>query len=251
MKVGLTLSGGGTRCVAQLAVVKILEEQAILPHQYSGTSAGALAAALLASGLKPLKIMEILAEARIIMSIRPAFTRSGLLDMNKALSFALKYLPENFEDLAVPLFVGTTNVRTGEAEFFSKGPLIPALLASCSLPVIFKPVKIGEEYYVDGGLVNNLPVEPLRKECDRIIGIHTNPVDRNFMLINMKSLLERTFLLTINSNVEQRKKLCDVFLEPPCLKSYKVFDFRKIPDIFQEVSSWMEGQLPAIKAKLA
>lgn len=251
MKIGLALSGGGTRCVAHLAVIKVLEEQRILPHQYAGTSAGALAAALLAAGVKPLKILEIIAEAKLIMSIRPAFTRSGLLNVEKALSFSLKYLPETFEELAVPLFVGTTNVRTGEAEFFSKGPLIPALLASCSLPVIFKPVMIGGEYYVDGGLVNNLPVEPLQKGCDRIIGIHTNPVDRNFQLINMKSLLERTFLLTINSNVEQRKALCDVYLEPPCLSAFKVFDFRKVPAIFQQVTSWVEAQLPDIKSKLA
>ena len=250
MRIGITLSGGGTRCVAHLAVLKALEDQGIVAHEFSGTSGGALAAALISSGIKPAKILEIVSKTSVFLALKPAFTLSGLLDVEKALAFALKYLPQTFEELDRPLTVGTTNVRSGRTEFFSSGPLIPPLLASCCVPVVFKPVLINDEYYVDGGLVNNLPVEPLKKSCDRTIGVHTNPVDRDFKVLNMKSLLERTFLLTVNSNVEQRIKLCDVYLEPECLKGFKVFDFARVSEVFNHTSTWINRHMPEILQKL-
>lgn len=250
MRLGITLSGGGTRCVAHLAVIKSLQEKGIVAQEYSGTSGGALAAALLASGLSPEKIMEVVSKTSLFLAIRPAFTLSGLLDVEKALSFALQFLPQTFEELNLPVTVGTTNIRTGMSEFFSSGPLIPPILASCCVPVIFKPVMINGEYYMDGGPVNNLPVEPIREKCDKIIGIHTNPIDRNFKMNHMKGLLERTFLLTVNANVDQRKKLCDVYLEPECLKGFKVFDFKRVPEVFELTDQWIRLQLPGILEKL-
>lgn len=250
MRIGMTLSGGGTRCVAHLAIIKALQNNGITAHEYSGTSGGALAAALLAAGLQTEKILELMSKVNVFLALRPALTMSGLLDMEKTLSFLLKYLPSTFEELSCPITVGTTNVRTGRSEFFSSGPLIPPLLASCSVPVIFKPIQINDQYYMDGGLVNNLPVEPLRERCDKIIGVHTNPVDRHFSMMSMKGLLERAFLLTVNSNVEQRVPLCDVYLEPECLKGYKVFDFKNVPEVYRFTNEWIIAQLPEILKKL-
>lgn len=251
MRIGMALSGGGIRCVAQLAVYKVLQEQGIVPHSFGGSSGGALVACLLSSGLTPDRIIRLVTETRVLQAIRPALTISGLLDVEKALAFALKYLPQTFEELERPVHINATNVRSGKAEIFSSGPLLAPLLASCCMPVIFKPVQIGEDFYIDGGLTNNLPVEPLRESCDRVVGVHTNPVGENFQLLNMKGLLERTFLLAINGNVQQRKGLCDVFLEPPCLVDVKVFQFKKATAVYKETASWMEEQLPAIMAKLS
>ena len=250
MRIGMTLSGGGTRCVAHMAVIKSLQAHGIMAHEYSGTSGGALAAALLGAGLKPDKIMEVVSKTNVFLALRPALTMSGLLDVEKTLAFVLKYLPRTFEELNCPLSVGTTNVRTGQTEFFSSGPLIPPLMASCCVPVIFKPVLIKGEYYMDGGPVNNLPVEPLKNSCDRVIGIHTNPIDRNFTFSGMKSLLERTFLLTVNANVAQRIPLCDVYLEPECLKGYKIFDFKSVAEVYRKTNQWLLPLLPGIMEKL-
>lgn len=103
---------------------------------------------------------------------------------------------------------------------------------------------------MDGGLLNNLPVEPLKERCDKVLGIHTNPVDEDFSQLHIKGLMERTFLLTINANVVQRKALCDVFLEPDFLKKIKVFDFRKAEDIFSQSYDWVKEQLPFIRKQL-
>jgi NTE family protein len=106
-------------------------------------------------------------------------------------------------------------------------------MASSAIPVIFAPVEIEGKFYIDGGITNNLPVEPLTGQCDRIIGLHCNPVDHDFDAGNVKGLLERTFLLAINGNVEKRKSVCDVFLEPYELRKYGAFDFTKSTDIFK------------------
>lgn len=250
MKTGITLSGGGVRGVAHLAIIQELEKEGIVPEIYSGTSGGALVAALLSSGLSVAAIMDIVRKIKVFSAIKPALTLSGLLDMEQALSFALKYLPETFEELNFPVKVATTNMQTGMTEFHSSGPLIPPIVASCCVPVIFKPVAIKGQYHVDGGLLNNMPVEAIRTDCDKLIGVNTNPVEENFNRINMKGLLERTFLLTINANVAQRKQLCDVYLEPECLKGIQVFDLKKIPAIFQDSVSWIQGRMPDIKRKL-
>ena len=251
MKIGMAFSGGGIRCVAHLAVYKALKEHGIEPRYFAGTSGGAIAACLLSFGLQPEEIMTIIAKAKVLQAIRPALTLSGLLDIEKALAFSLKILPPTFEELDKPVCISATNVRTGQAEFFSSGPLLPAIYASCCMPVIFKPVQIGHDFYIDGGLTNNLPVEPLKDSCDKVIGVHTNPVNEDYRVMNMKGLLERTFLLAINGNVHQRKALCDVFLEPPSLIDVKVFQFNMASAIFEETYAWLTEQMPAIKAKLS
>lgn len=251
MRTGIAFSGGGIRCVAQLAISKALKEHGIVPDSFSGTSGGAMVSCLLSYGLEPDEILAILAETKVLQAIRPALTLSGLLDVEKALSFCLKLLPATFEELEKPVFISATNVRTGQAESFFKGPLFPALLASCCMPVIFKPVQIGGDYYIDGGLTNNLPVEPLKDSCDKVIGVHTNPINPNFRVMNMKGLLERTFLLAINGNIQQRKELCNVFLEPPSLMDVKVFQFNMANAIFDETYAWVVAQMADIKTKLA
>jgi NTE family protein len=130
------------------------------------------------------------------------------------------------------MYVCATNVKNGRSKFFSSGSLVRAVMASSAIPVIFSPVEINGKHYIDGGITNNLPVEPLVGHCDKIIGLHCNPVDKAYDTGNMKELLERTFIITINGNVENRKKVCDLFLEPYELKKFGAFDFAKAKEIF-------------------
>ncbi len=251
MDLGIALSGGGVRCAAHAAIIQELGKEGIVPSVYSGTSGGALVAALLGAGIKPSGIMEIVQRTPVLTALKPAFSRGGLLDIKKTLSFFTKYLPATFEELEFPLTIGTTNMNSGQTEYFSSGPLIEPLLATCCMPVIFKPVSINGQLYVDGGLLDNMPAGPIRESCAKVIGVNTNPVGRIDTGMNMKTLLERTFLLTINANVAQRKQLCDVYLEPDCLKGLKVFDLKKINTIFENTRTWTRQQLPAIKEQLS
>ena len=146
----------------------------------------------------------------------------------------LKYLPGNsFLDLKIPLTIAATNINEGKAEYFSSGELIKPILASSCIPVIFNPIKINGVDYVDGGITNNFPIEPLEKNSDVIIGSHTNFIGNRFHDFNMKSLLERTMLIAISGNVYPKRVNCDLFIDPPALSEFTGFDVRKIGDIFQ------------------
>jgi len=234
MKIGIAFSGGGSRGIAHVGILKALSEFGITPHIITGTSAGSIIGALYAYGYSSDEILEIVKKTKLLKILRPAFTRSGLLTLEKTYNFFKSLLPtDSFESLKIPMYICATNVKNGRSTYFSSGSLIRSVMASSAIPVIFSPVEIDGKHYIDGGITNNLPVEPLVGHCDKIIGLHCNPVDKDYDTGNMKELLERTFIITINGNIENRKKVCDLFLEPYELKSYGAFDFAKARDIYQ------------------
>ena len=106
------------------------------------------------------------------------------------------------------------------------------------------------ETYIDGGILNNLPVEPLIGHCDVIIGSNCNPISENYETGNMRSLLERSLLMAINVNTLAKKDLCDVFLEPEALKKYGGFDFSKANEIFNIGYEYGKSVIDKINALL-
>ncbi len=233
MKIGLALSGGGARGFAHLGIAQYMYEQNIRPDMISGTSAGAIAGAFLAAGYEPKRTMEILSDISFVKFFRPAMSWSGLVNLEKISDLLLEYFPENsFSDFKIPLIVSTTNYTKGENVNFEKGELIKPLLASASIPVIFKPITIGGESFVDGGLTNNLPVNVLKPHVDFTIGVNCNPVGLSNQTSNMKDMLERTMLMIINYQTKEQATLCDIFLEPQKLSEYKVFSISKAKEIY-------------------
>lgn len=233
MKTGLALSGGGARGIAHIGVLQALEEMKIPLCALSGTSSGSIVAAFYCYGYKPKEILSVFKTTRFYKLIWPALKTSGLLNMQKAERVFHNYFPENsFDALNVLLYVTATSLKTGKATVFHKGALTEALMASSAIPVLFHPVRINGEDYVDGGIVDNLPVSPLRDPCKFIIGSHSNAVDDRYMTGGFRSVMERSLLLAINGNVIARKHACHVFLEPPGMKHYRVFDFSKADEIF-------------------
>lgn len=234
MKIGFAFSGGGSRGIAHIGIMKALKESGIRPSIISGTSAGSIVGALYAYGYSPDEILDIILKTKLLKILRPAFTWSGLLTLEKTYDFFKSLLPtDSFEALQMPTYICATNVKKGKPSFFSSGSLIRSVMASSAIPVIFAPVEIEGNYYIDGGITNNMPVEPLLGHCDRIIGLHCNPVDKEYEVGNMKALLERTFIITVNGNVENRKKYCDLFLEPYDLRNFGAFDFTKVKEIYE------------------
>jgi NTE family protein len=234
MNIGIAFSGGGVRGIAHLGMLLALEEMGIQPHFLTGTSAGSIVGAFYASGYPPKEILEIISKTRLFRILRPSFNWKGLLTLEKTYSFFRSFLPtDSFETLKIPLYVCATNLKNGQPAFFSSGELIRPVIASSAIPVLFSPIRIDDQYYIDGGVVNNLPVEPLIGHCDKIIGMHCNPVDEQYAPENMKNLLERTFLLAISRNVSERKQNCDVFLEPYELRKFGALEFARIREIFE------------------
>ncbi|MGM0581867.1 MAG: patatin-like phospholipase family protein [Bacteroidota bacterium] len=234
MKIGLALSGGGARGFAHLGIAQYMYEQNIRPDMISGTSAGAIAGAFLAAGYEPKRTMEIISDINFLKFFRPAMSWSGLVNLEKLSALLLEYFPENsFSEFKIPLIISTTNYTKGENVNFESGELIKPLLASASIPVIFKPIMIGKDSFVDGGITNNLPANLLKPHVDFTIGVNCNPVGDAKQNDGMKDMLERTMLMIINYQTKEQAKLCDIFIEPQDLSKYKVFALSKANEIYE------------------
>ncbi|WP_421878401.1 patatin-like phospholipase family protein [Marinoscillum sp.] len=244
MKIGLVLSGGGARGVAHLGIMEALLEAGISFSVVSGSSAGALAGSLYCAGYTPKEIAGFIQKTNFITAFRPSFNSRSLLNIERAHSELIKYFKEDsFESLQIPLRVTTTDISKGKVKVYKKGQLIRPVLASCCVPVVFDPVKIGRRTLVDGGILDNLPYKPIKKECDKIIALHCNPIDKGYRISNWRDLMERSMMLTVTQYVHSKKKNYDLFLEPPGVSKYKVFDFKRAPEIFEHGYSYAKEQI--------
>jgi len=233
MRIGLVLSGGGARGIAHLGVLKFLEEKKVTIDFISGVSAGSIVGAFLAAGYSSDSIIRILKGVNLFTIMRLSFSSAGFLNSEKIQNLYEKYLPKTFEELSTPLWISATDVYHGKTVFFQKGDLYRPILASSCVPMIFEPVKINNSYLVDGGMLNNLPVEPLIDKCDRIIGVHVNPTDDHFRSLTMTKITQRCIELAVRVNVESRRNYCDLFIEPQKLKTYSMYALSKIEDLIQ------------------
>lgn len=234
-KTGLVLSGGGTRGFAHLGVIKALEEEGIKPDIVSGVSAGSIVGAFYTDGNSPDEVLELLSSKRIFDYLDFNIPRTGLVRMNGIEKTLRKHLrAKNFEDLNIPLKVFAVNINTAEYTCFDKGNLPLAVKASSSIPIVFPPIEVNGDFYCDGGVMNNFPVESLRDICEKVIGVNVNPMrKRKTDFHNLKQIAERTFQLSVRSHVLGRKDLCDLFIEPDDADNFGLLDLSSGKAIFQ------------------
>jgi len=252
MKIGLVLSGGGARGFAHVGVLKALLEEGIRPQILSGTSSGAIVAALYANGYEPDAIMDIFAKAKIRSVFSLSTRLTGFLKLTRVEKFLKTYFPNNsFESLELPVTINATDIEAGKIMYFNQGPLIRPLLASSCIPVLFEPIRVNDRLLVDGGVLNNLPVEPLLGKCDFIIGVHSNPCGTTLPLINMRTVMERSLLLAIGNNIRERAAQCDFFIEPPDLCRFTTLDAAKAREIFTIGYNHTKQVIPQLREALA
>jgi NTE family protein len=232
-KIGLALSGGGIRGVAHLGILQALSDAGIQFSHLSGTSAGAIAAVFFANGYPPKEALKIINEAHLFKLLRPSFGHTGLISILN-IEFLLKeYFPDNaFEKLKIPVTITSVDLGEGKLVYFNEGDLCKCLLASCCLPGIFRPIIMNGHMYVDGGILNNFPVEPLVGNCDFIIGSSCNHLSAVSEIGSFGQMVDRAAMLAINSNIENHKSLCDVVIEPHGLGNYGIFDTKYAEEIF-------------------
>ena len=232
--IGLGLSGGGVRGICHLGVLKALNEAGIFPNQVSGSSAGAIVGAMYCQGYSPDEVLKIIIETNYFKLLRPAISWKGLFNLDSLAQLLKTYLPHNdFSALKTTLIVAATDIGKGEVVYFDSGKLIDPILASSCIPGMFEPILYDSRYLVDGGVLNNLPVEPLQGKCDLIIGVNCNHLPELGKVRNVKNLIERAVMMNLNFNVYTRKGACDYFIEAPGLGKYGVFDLKKAPELFQ------------------
>lgn len=232
---GLVLSGGGIRGVAHIGVIKALEEHGIYPTHISGTSAGAIVGSLYAGGVKWEDILEFFKVIPIFHANRFARKKPGFIDTEKFYDEFKKFFPtDKFESLPKELFITATDIVKGELKIFDSGELIKPVLASATFPGVFSPININGSFYVDGGVLNNFPVEPLQLHCEKIIGSYVNAL-KSIKIKDLKhsyNVLERAYKIKSASESIAKFSKCDFVVSPEELCEYATFDMRSIDAIF-------------------
>ena len=231
--IGLVLSGGGARGLAHAGVLKAMDELNITVSHISGTSSGAMVGVLYAAGVKPDQMIDIMKKTKLFNIGGLSFDMRGLLktsSFKKIITENLKV--KNFEELNIPVSVCLTDFTNALTVHINKGPLLDPLVATCSIPLIFTPTIMKGSVMVDGGLLNNFPVEPLIGNCDHIVGVHVNPIG-TLKRVRIKGLLERCFQLAIMSTTKTKADKCDLYIEPVALRKYSVFDTAHANEIFR------------------
>ncbi|RME81035.1 MAG: patatin-like phospholipase family protein [Caldilineae bacterium] len=174
-RLGLALSGGGTRGLAHVGALQVLAETGVEWHAVAGTSVGSLVGAVLAAGKSVTDLSEMAHRLRWRHLARPVWPRRGFLTLAPLERFLTGILGADLriEDLPLPYACVATDVMTGAECVFRSGRLAPRVRASCSVPGVFQPVDIDGRLYVDGGTVNNLPITPLQAmDVDVILAIN-------------------------------------------------------------------------------
>lgn len=234
-QLGLVLSGGGTRGAAAVGAVKALQEAGIEPDYIAGTSIGGMVGAFYAAGYDASEMMDFLESTSLFSLSGYTLNKSGILDMEKYANSLDSYFKNyRFEELACPLCVAATNLNTGDCDYFDSGPLVPALLASAAIPGLFAPVRVGAHLYVDGGIIDNFPVEQLRDRCRYVLGISLNPLEEasDEALDSTFSVLKRVYHISLRYATAQRVNQCDWLVQPAELLRHNIFQKNNLEEMF-------------------
>ncbi|MGJ7033698.1 patatin-like phospholipase family protein [Niabella hirudinis] len=231
--IGLTLSGGGMRGVAHIGILRALDEFGLRPHVISGTSAGAIIGAFYAAGYSPQQMQEIALKTTFFSRSSFRLGTTGIFNtVFLQRLFKESFRDDNFNALNIPLYAAATELTHGRTEYFSDGKLFQALLASASIPYIFPPVRIGNSVYMDGGILNNFPIEPIYNKCDLLIGSHVNSlVYDDMQKISARKVFDRVVHLAIGKSVYPKARACDLFFDPPGMTRFSLFDKKGIPQM--------------------
>ncbi len=267
-KVGLVLSGGGAKGFAHVGVLKVIEEAGIKIDYIGGTSMGAIIGGLYASGYNAAQIDSIFQKTNfdnLINDFIPRASKNFYEKRNDALyAITLPFsnlkigIPQalskgvynynllssltrnvrhvhDFNNLPIPFLCIGTDIETGEEIVLNKGNLALAMTASASFPSLFAPVEIDGRLLVDGGVVNNYPLEEIKKlGADIIIG-----VDVQDDLLTRKNLKDATKILVQITNLQSIDKMkrkiseTDIYIKPD-IRDYGVISFDKGAEIIRK-----------------
>jgi NTE family protein len=232
-KIGLVLGGGGIRGFAHLGAIKALEEKGIKADVFSGTSAGAIVAALLAAEISPDDIMDILKDITITDASKLTLAVNGFATLEKLREKLNKVLDnKDFSDLSHELYICACNLYTGKAEYFNAGNIAKAVEASSSIPGFFSPVEIDGQLYIDGSVLDNVPIKPLIDRCEKIIAIDVMPTKEVSEIKGLSEIFMRIIQISVGMQ-EDIKDYCDLLIRLEDLSDYNILDSSENEKIFQ------------------
>lgn len=250
-KIALVLGGGSARGLAHLGVLKVLEREKIRCNMVVGTSVGALIGAIYALGIPMDKAVKraLTTDWRDIVKLK--ISRMGLSD-GRGLKQIIDEEIENksFEDIKIPLAVVTTDIEKGEEVVFTSGPLDKIILASCALPGIFAPIRIGDKLLLDGGIKHTVPVGVARRlgatfiiACDVGFCVKQEEVKHVFQV------LVQAFQIKGQELNYYQSMAADVVIRPE-LGNIDQASFSRAAEAIEAGVRAAEEAIPALKRKL-
>jgi NTE family protein len=175
-KIGLSLSGGGINGLAHIGVLKVLGKMNLNFSAIAGCSMGSIIGAAYAAGKTPEEMEEFILSLKLYKLADFSLSRLGIKKMGKFEKALIDFLAvKDFKELRIPLYINATNITEGKERIFSSGNLIEAIQASCAYPGVFAPLKIKNNYYIDGGVINNQPFPILPKRIKKFITVNITP----------------------------------------------------------------------------
>lgn len=214
--VALALGGGSVLGAVHIGVLKALEESEITIKAISGTSAGAIVAALYAFGKSAKEIEEIVLELEWNDILKIAFSKYGFLSNKKIGDFIKQHIGEkNIQEAKIALSIVAADITTGEKVTLMQGDVAKAVMASTCVPGIFVPTEIENRLLVDGGIVENIPLDSLQNEAvDYKIGVDLLFETSQKRPNNMIEVLYNSFYFLVKANKKAQTKEADIVIQP-------------------------------------
>jgi NTE family protein len=269
-KVGLALSGGAARAFSHIGVLKILEELGVDITAVSGTSMGSIIGAFYCSGIK-LEEMEAYVRSMdwksFLLFSNLSLSKTGIVNWRKLEGELKKFLGDKtFSDCRIKLCCVAVNLITGKKVILSKGRLLDAVKASIAIPGFFSPVCMGDYILIDGGVVEPLPTDSLKKMgVDFIIASSVNNDNARDKLLDLKNgaaqgrqnknKLSIRNVLDMSLGIMEREitrhylDIADIVIEPK-VGDFGFFDLTRGGAIIRRGVEAARIKVPEIKRKL-
>ena len=277
-KVGLVLSGGGAKGLAHIGVLKVIDSLGIKVDYIAGTSMGAIVGGLYASGYNAEQLDSIFSKIDVDALLQdytpresksfyekrndeiyaltlpfnkfklglPSGLSKGLYNFNliSSLTQQVSHV-RDFDELPIPFLCIATDAETGEKVVLDSGVLSQNMIASGALPTLYSPVEMNGRLLIDGGVVDNYPVEELKaRGLDIIIGVDVQDgLKTREELKGVTSVLAQINNFSMIEKMEGKQKATDIYIKPD-IKGYTVVDFEKGNEI---ISKGKEKALEFIK----
>ncbi|WP_226065066.1 patatin-like phospholipase family protein [Kaistella polysaccharea] len=238
-KLGLVLSGGGTKGVAHAGVIKFLSEQNLRPDILACCSAGSIVGTLYAVGKTPEEILDFFKSVYFFNWWHFTFNKPGLISSEIFANYLLPIFADmTLGHLPIKVKIVATELVSGKQKIFEKkDKIVDAVIASCSIPGIITPYVIGNEMYSDGGVSDNFPADIIYHDCKKLIGVYVSPSHKVEVseLNSIKAITTRAYEL-LSHRIEMYKfSYCDWFISPQKLSKYGIFERKssRLEEIFQ------------------
>ena len=233
-QLGLALGGGAVLGAAHIGVLKAFDRLGLVPAMVSGTSIGSFVAALLVFGKGWQEIAEAVSDLDWLDLSGPSISQFGLLSNKKFGSVVNDLLGhKNIEDAAIPLVIIATDISMGRKVVLEKGDVAMAVMASCCIPGLFRPVDYAGALLVDGMLMENVPVSPLVEHslspviCVDLLARHAFSRPENIV-----GLLLNSFYSAITNTTRMQTATADMCIAPD-LSGFNLVDMAQIPDLIE------------------